>query len=184
MLSISMAYNVISCKKNRKKHSKNQNHWFYNVNSAPELRNDTAVTLFTLLQLLPPLTMLTLFKHLKQVPLCNWGDGWVGLLGLRNLTNQVHTEGRQTGWVREGGSTLSTILALLVITFIFFEEIIEILWFRKDNIRESWMKVASTSTSICLTGRVKVSLCVWRLARRLVPCWFFWHCTFGISLWG
>ena len=26
--------------KNRKKHSKNQNRWFYNVNSAPELRND------------------------------------------------------------------------------------------------------------------------------------------------
>ena len=40
MLSISMAYNVISCKKNRKKHSKNQNRWFYNVNSAPELRSD------------------------------------------------------------------------------------------------------------------------------------------------
>ena len=40
MLSISMADNVISCKKNRKKHSKNQNRWFYNVNSAPELRND------------------------------------------------------------------------------------------------------------------------------------------------
>ena len=40
MLSISLAYNVISCKKNRKKHSKNQNRWFYNVNSAPELRND------------------------------------------------------------------------------------------------------------------------------------------------
>ena len=40
MLSISMACNVISCKKNRKKHSKNQNRRFYNVNSAPELRND------------------------------------------------------------------------------------------------------------------------------------------------
>ena len=45
-----------------------------------------------------------------------------GLLGLRNLTNQVHTEGRQTGWVREGGSTLSTIFALLVITFIFLKK--------------------------------------------------------------
>ena len=31
MLSISMAYNVISCNKNWKKHSKNQNRWFYNV---------------------------------------------------------------------------------------------------------------------------------------------------------
>merc|ERR1712209_169318 len=40
MLSISMACNVISCKKNRTKHSKNQNRRFYNVNSAPELRND------------------------------------------------------------------------------------------------------------------------------------------------
>ena len=40
MLSISMAYNVISCKKNQKKHSNNQNCWFYNVNLAPELRND------------------------------------------------------------------------------------------------------------------------------------------------
>ena len=40
MLSISMAYNAISCKKNRKKHSKNQIRWFYYVNSAPELRND------------------------------------------------------------------------------------------------------------------------------------------------
>ena len=29
MLLISMAYNVISCKKNQKKHSKNQNRWFY-----------------------------------------------------------------------------------------------------------------------------------------------------------
>ena len=40
MLSISMAFNVISCKKNRKKHSKTQNRWFYNVNSAPKPRND------------------------------------------------------------------------------------------------------------------------------------------------
>ena len=40
MLTISIAHNVISCKKNRKKHSKNQNCWFYNINSAPELRND------------------------------------------------------------------------------------------------------------------------------------------------
>ena len=40
MLSISMAYNVISCKKNRKKHSKNQIRWFYYVNLAPDLRND------------------------------------------------------------------------------------------------------------------------------------------------
>ena len=40
MLSISMANNVISCQKDRKKHSKNQNRLFYNVNSAPELRND------------------------------------------------------------------------------------------------------------------------------------------------
>ena len=39
MLSISMAYNVISCRKNWKKHSKNQNRWFYHVNLAPELRN-------------------------------------------------------------------------------------------------------------------------------------------------
>ena len=35
-----MAYNVVSCKKKRKKHSKNQNSLFYNVNSAPELKND------------------------------------------------------------------------------------------------------------------------------------------------
>ena len=40
MLSISMAFNVISCKKSWKKHSKTQNRWFYNVNSAPEPRND------------------------------------------------------------------------------------------------------------------------------------------------
>ena len=40
MLSISMAYNVISCKKVERNTQKNQNHWFYNVNSAPELRND------------------------------------------------------------------------------------------------------------------------------------------------
>ena len=31
ILSISMAYNVISCKKNRKKHSNNQNRWFYYI---------------------------------------------------------------------------------------------------------------------------------------------------------
>ena len=40
MLLISMACNVSSCKKNPKKHSKNQIRWFYYVNSAPELRND------------------------------------------------------------------------------------------------------------------------------------------------
>ena len=40
MISISMANNVISCKKSRKKRSNNQNRWFYNVNSAPELKND------------------------------------------------------------------------------------------------------------------------------------------------
>ena len=40
-LSISMAKNVISCKKNPKKHSKNQNRRFYYVNLAPELRNHT-----------------------------------------------------------------------------------------------------------------------------------------------
>ena len=40
MLSISMADNVISYKKNQKKRSKNQNRWFYNVNSVPKLRND------------------------------------------------------------------------------------------------------------------------------------------------
>ena len=37
MLSISMAYNMNS--KNQKKHSRNQNSWFYYVNSAPNLRN-------------------------------------------------------------------------------------------------------------------------------------------------
>ena len=40
MLSISTADNVISYKKLTKKRSKNQNRWFYNINSAPELRND------------------------------------------------------------------------------------------------------------------------------------------------
>ena len=40
MLSISKAHNVISCKQNPKKHSKNQNRRFYYVNLAPELRND------------------------------------------------------------------------------------------------------------------------------------------------
>ena len=40
MLSISMVYNVISCKKNRKKHSKNQIRWFYYVISAPDPRCD------------------------------------------------------------------------------------------------------------------------------------------------
>ena len=40
MLSISMAYNVISFKKSQNKHSKTQNRWLYNVNSAPEPRND------------------------------------------------------------------------------------------------------------------------------------------------
>ena len=40
MLSISIAHNVISCKKNWKKHSKKQNRWFYYVNLAPRLRND------------------------------------------------------------------------------------------------------------------------------------------------
>ena len=38
-----MDYNVISCKKNWKKHSKNQNRWFYYVIPAPELRNDKTV---------------------------------------------------------------------------------------------------------------------------------------------
>ena len=35
-----MAYNVVSCIKNPKKHSNNQNRRFYYGNSAPELRND------------------------------------------------------------------------------------------------------------------------------------------------
>ena len=40
MFSISMAYNVFSCKKNPNKYSNNQNSRFYHVNSAPMLRND------------------------------------------------------------------------------------------------------------------------------------------------
>ena len=35
-----MAYNVVSCIKNPKKHSNNQNRRIYYGNSAPELRND------------------------------------------------------------------------------------------------------------------------------------------------
>ena len=35
-----MAYNVISCKKIQRNTRKKQNHRFYYVNSAPELRND------------------------------------------------------------------------------------------------------------------------------------------------
>ena len=44
-LYISICYNVISCKKNPKKHSKNQNRRFYYVNLAPELRNHQKKTL-------------------------------------------------------------------------------------------------------------------------------------------
>ena len=39
MLSTSMAYSVISCKKNQPKHSKNQNSWFCCIIWAPDLRN-------------------------------------------------------------------------------------------------------------------------------------------------
>ena len=87
MLSVPMAYNVISCTKIPKEHSNNQNRQFYYVNLAPELRNDENLPKNGSLNrnLLNFLNRYGIFKMLPGESSCLDGSEYVWQRGVESL---------------------------------------------------------------------------------------------------